>query len=149
MRRMTSKRPFAQTLPTPARRTACVAAGLLLSGVLLAACGGGLSIGIGYGGSVDFSPPSVSLVAAQTQVQAGQSVNLVAAAADENGIESVSFYRLDGSAARLLGSDGTEPFEWQALAPTDGRNSMTVFARATDRAGNQADSGSIQIGITP
>ena len=121
----------------------------MAAGVLLAACGGGLSIGIGYGGSNDFSPPSVSLVAAQTQVQAGQSVNLVAAAADENGIESVSFYRLDGSAARLLGSDGTEPFEWQAAAPTDGRNSMTVFARATDRAGNQADSGSIQIGITP
>jgi hypothetical protein len=122
---------------------------VLLSAALLSACGGGLSIGIGIDGDFDFSPPSISLAAAQGNVQAGQGVMLVAAAADENGIDSVAFYRLDNGGAVLLGSDGTEPFEWQAVAPSDGRTSMFVFARATDRAGNQADSKSVQIGITP
>jgi hypothetical protein len=122
---------------------------VLLSAALLSACGGGLSIGIGIDGDFDFSPPSISLAAAQGNVRAGQSVLLVAAAADENGIDSVAFYRLDNGGAVLLGSDGTEPFEWQAIAPSDGRTSMLVFARATDRAGNQADSKSVQIGITP
>lgn len=121
----------------------------LLCAALLSACGGGLSIGIGYDGSYDFYAPSVSLAAAQTSVPAGQSVLLVAAAADENGIDSVAFYRLDSAGAVLLGADGSEPFEWQAVAPSDGRTSMLVFARATDRAGNQSDSKSIQIGITP
>ena len=121
----------------------------LLCAVLVSACGGGLSIGIGYDGSYDFLAPSVSLAAAQTSVPAGQSVLLVAAAADENGIDSVAFYRLDSAGAVLLGADGSEPFEWQAAAPTDGRTSMLVFARATDRAGNQADSKTVQIGITP
>lgn len=121
----------------------------VLTGALLAACGGGLSIGIGIDGDFDFSPPSVSLVAAQGSVLAGQSVKLSAAAADESGIESVAFYRLDGNAAVFLGTDRSEPFEWQAFAPTDGRDRLLVFARATDGAGNQADSASVEVVVTP
>ena len=131
-----------------AARLASVMAGVL-AGVLLAGCGGGLSIGIGVGGGFDFSPPSVSLVAAQGSVLAGQSVKLSAAAADESGIESVAFYRLDGNAAVFLGTDRSEPFEWQAFAPTDGRDRLLVFARATDGEGNQADSASVEVVITP
>jgi Bacterial Ig domain len=127
-------------------RLLCAAAPLAL---LLAACGGGLSIGIGIDGSGDFAVPSVNLVAAQSSVQAGQNLRLVAAAADENGIESVAFFRRDNGGAVLLGTDRSEPFELQTLAPADGRASMTVFARATDGAGNQADSASVQIAITP
>jgi hypothetical protein len=115
----------------------------------LISCGGGLSIGIGYGGSLDVWPPSVSLAAAQSSVAAGAGVMLAAAAADESGIDSVAFYRLDGDREVLLGSDGSEPFEWQAVAPTDGRTTMTVFARATDRAGKRADSRALQIAVTP
>ena len=144
VRRLFLKRRIAGSVSRLLRRTAA-----LLPGGLLAACGGGLSIGIGIGGDFDFSAPSVSVAAAQASVQAGQSVLLVAAAADENGIESVAFYRLDGGGAVLLGTDGFAPFEWQAVAPTDGRASMFVFARATDGAGNRADSAAVKIVITP
>lgn len=125
----------------------------LLGSVLLAACGGGFSLGIGYvyddDDYYDVYAPSVSLAVAQTSVVAGQPVDMVAAAADENGIESVTFFRLDGDFAVLLGTDGVEPFEWQTLAPTDGRTRLLLFARATDRAGNRADSAVVQVFITP
>lgn len=115
--------------------------------VPLAACGGGFSLYID--GGYEYAPPSVSLAAAQTTVVAGQSVRLVAAASDESGIESVAFYRLDGGTAVLLGGDGSEPFEWSAVAPADGRNTLVVFARATDGAGNRADSDTVSIAISP
>jgi hypothetical protein len=113
----------------------------------LAACGGGLSIGIG--GYDDFSPPSVSLVAEGSSVRAGQALRFSAAAADESGIDSVAFYRLDNNSWVRLGSDGVAPYEWLVLAPNDGRTTLRVFARATDNAGNQADSADVVVDVTP
>lgn len=127
----------------PARRLACA----LLPACLLAGCGGGFSLY--YGGDYDGWAPSVSLAAAQDTVIVGQMVRLVAAAADENGIEYVEFYRLDGGGAVLLGSDPKPPYEWDAVAPDDGRASLRVFARATDRAGNWADSNTVSVSIVP
>lgn len=115
--------------------------------LLLAACGGGFSLYID--GSYEYSPPSVSLAAAQTAVPAGETVRFVAAASDESGIESVAFYRLDGGTAVLLGTDGGEPFEWSTVAPSDGRDALVVFARATDGAGNRADSDAVSVTIVP
>jgi len=125
-------------------RRACGA--LLLPG--LAACGGGLYIGIGGGGG-DFGAPSISLAAAQSSVQAGATLQLVAAASDENGIDSVAFYRLDSSGALRLGSDGSEPYQWALVVPNDGRSTLQVFARATDGVGNQADSSVVTVVVTP
>ena len=113
----------------------------------LAACGGGLSIGFGSG--FDDFAPAVSLATAASSVQAGQPVRYVAAATDENGIESVAFYRIDGDGSTLLGSDGEFPYEWTATAPSDGRTSLSVFARATDNHGHQADSAIVTIPVTP
>jgi len=125
----------------------------LAAAMLLAGCGGGVSIGFGYiydgDDYYDVYAPSVSLAVAQASVVAGQPVDMVAAAADENGIESVAFYRLDGDRAVLLGTDGAEPFEWQTLAPTDGRTRLLLFARARDNAGNRADSATVSIAIIP
>ncbi len=121
----------------------------LATAAALAACGGGFSLYIDGSDFDEYWPPSVSLAAAQTTVLAGDSVRLVAAASDESGIESVTFYRLDGGTAVLLGGDGSEPFEWSAVAPADGRNTLVVFARATDNAGNRADSTTVSIAISP
>jgi len=117
--------------------------------VALAGCGGGFSLYIDGSDFDEYWPPSVSLAAAQTTVLAGDSVRLVAAASDESGIDSVAFYRLDGGTAVLLGSDGSAPYEWFAVAPTDGRTALVVFARATDNAGNRADSDTVSIAISP
>ena len=122
---------------------------VLTAAVALAGCGGGFSLYVDGSDFDEYWPPSVSLAAAQTTVLAGQTVRLVAAASDESGIESVAFYRFDGGTALLLGSDGNEPFEWNAVAPSDGRDTLVVFARATDNAGNRADSATVSIAIGP
>ena len=121
----------------------------VVAAVLISACGGSVSFGFGSFDEFDVSPPSVNVVAAASSVQAGQSVRLIAAAADESGIDSVAFYRMDGPTVVLLGTDGFEPYEWLANAPTDGRTTLTVFARARDNAGNQADSNIVTITVTP
>jgi len=76
-------------------------------------------------------------------------VRLVAAAADESGIDEVRFYRYDGNSAVRLGTDGSSPYDWQLQVPADGRASVTVFARAFDEAGNSNDSNRITIAIAP
>ena len=119
----------------------------LSAAAALAACGGGFSLYIDGSDFGEYRLPSVGLAAAQTTVVAGQSVRLVAAASDESGIDSVAFYRLDGGTAVLLGGDSSEPYEWFATAPTDGRTTLVVFARATDNAGNRADSDIVSIAI--
>ncbi len=123
----------------------------LATALLLAGCGGGVSLGFSGGFDDDFDPPSVSIASNVSTVQAGQPVQLIAAASDQwSGIESVAFYRLDSTNnAVLLGTDGSEPYEWTATAPTDGRTTMVVFARARDNAGNRADSALVTITVTP
>ena len=116
-------------------------------GAVLAGCGGGFYLDIG--GSFDSSPPSVSLATASTSSQAGQTLRLVAAAADESGVDAVAFYRIDGNSAVLLGSDGREPYEWQTTVPSDGRSVLSFFARATDGAGNRADSAVVSVAVAP
>jgi len=129
-------------------RRAALGALVFLPALLLPGCGGGVSIGFGFGSDFDDWPPSVS-IASVASVQAGQPVRLIAAAADESGIESVAFFRLDGSDAVLLGSDGSDPYEWTTSAPVDGRTTLRVFARARDNAGNRADSDVLSITVTP
>jgi hypothetical protein len=117
-----------------------------LAGVMLAGCGGGVYLEFG---DFDDLPPVVDLAASTLSAFAGDSVRLVAAAADESGIDEVRFYRYDGNTAVRLGSDGSSPYDWQLLVPADGRTSVTVFARAFDGAGNSNDSNLVTIAITP
>jgi hypothetical protein len=113
----------------------------------LAGCGGGITIG--FGGGFDNSPPSVSLASSAGSVRAGERLQLIAAAADENGIDEVIFYRFDGGVATALGSRSRPPYEIDTFAPQDGRRSMVLFARAFDNAGNPADSERVTVLITP
>jgi hypothetical protein len=146
--RSTKVRPVRQWIPAFAGMTGLRLAALaLVAALLTSACGGGISIGFGFG--FDDLQPAVSLVADAASVRAGQSVKLAAAAADESGIDNVAFYRFDGSNTVRLGTDGAEPFEWIATAPTDGRTTLSVFARARDNAGNEADSNVVTISVTP
>lgn len=116
--------------------------------LLLAGCGGGIYIG--WGDWNDDGAPSVSITTAQTGVAAGGVLHVVAAASDnDSGIDSVAFYRLDGGVEVRLGSDGSEPYEWDVVAPADGRTTLSVFARARDGAGNEADSALLTVMVTP
>ena len=125
------------------RRLATLAATLLLAG-----CGGGLYLG--WGNCCDSGAPSVSITTAQSSVQAGATLRVVAAASDsDSGIDEVAFYRVDAGADTRLGSDGSAPYEWNVIVPSDGRSTLTVFARARDGAGNTADSNRITVSVTP
>lgn len=120
----------------------------LLAPLLLAGCGGGVYIG--WGSDVDDDgAPSVGITSAQGSVAAGGVLRVAAAAADDDsGIDSVAFYRIDGGVAQRLGSDGSEPYQWDVPVPADGRTTVTVFARARDGAGNESDSARLTVHVT-
>lgn len=125
----------------PRRRTLAS----LLAAVALAGCGGGIYLGWG---DDDFGPPSVNLAAPVTSVPAGGTVRVVAAAADENGIDEVALYRIDGDLAVFVASDVSAPYEWDVLVPDDGRTTLRLFARATDGWGERADSRELVLTVT-
>lgn len=119
----------------------------LLAPLLLAGCGGGVYIGWGGDGDDD-GAPSVSITSAQSSVAAGGVLRVAAAASDDDsGIDSVAFYRIDGGIAQRLGSDGSEPYQWDIAVPADGRTTVSVFARARDGAGNEADSARLTVTV--
>jgi hypothetical protein len=120
-------------------------AAVLSAGLVAAGCGGGLYFEF----DDDELDPVVDLAASATSAQGGATVRLVAAAADESGIDRVSFYRYDGNTAVRLGSDGSPPYDWQFEVPDDGRTSVIVFARAYDHYDNWSDSDLVTIAVTP
>lgn len=112
----------------------------------LAGCGGNIEFGFGTG--FDDDEPTVTVVASDTSVQAGESVRFVAAAADANGIDRVEFYRVDDSGSVLVETDETEPYDVTIVAPDDGRTTLRVFARAIDFADNEGESQIVSVTIT-
>ncbi len=81
-------------------------------------------------------------------MRAGHDVVLIAAAADDSGIDTVAFFRLDPGEQRPLGTLARPPYQLSVTAPSDGRAVMRVFARAIDNVGKRADSAVIDIAIT-
>jgi len=117
-----------------------------LAAALLAGCGGGLWIELGDDDWYD-GDPSVSIAAASATAVAGGTLHVIAAAADDDGIDEVAFYRRDGSRWTYLGADTRAPYEWWVPVPADGRVLLKVAARATDRGGREADSEVLQVPV--
>jgi hypothetical protein len=133
-------------MPTAALRPALAFAATLL----LAGCGGGLSIGIGIGGDWDVTPPAVSLAVPPGPVRAGGTLRVAAAATDaDSGIDIVTFFREDRGAWVRLGFDATAPYEWDVPVPNDGRSTVSVYAEATDGVGLRANSAVVTVDVTP
>jgi hypothetical protein len=91
------------------------------------------------------TPPEVQLVAPVNGDRYSEPANvwLSANASDADGIVRVDFYA-DG---QLLGTDTTVPYQvlWQSAA----RGAHQLVAVATDRAGTQATSEVVNLGVTP
>jgi hypothetical protein len=117
------------------------------SSAVLAACGGGVFIGIELGDPGD-EDPSVGLTAAVSEATAGATVRLAAAASDDFGVDAVSFYREDAQGAVLLGSDGRAPYEIDNVIPSSAPGTVwRYFARAFDGAGQSSDSAPVDITV--
>lgn len=108
----------------------------------LSACGIGLSYGFGLGGD---TPPSVSLAAAPLSAAPGDRIDLVAAASDDRAVAEVRFYRLDASGDTLLGADASAPYALSTLLPSGAVGQVRYIARASDDAGQVAESQAVTI----
>ncbi|MEY4750272.1 MAG: hypothetical protein RIQ60_2486 [Pseudomonadota bacterium] len=113
----------------------------LFASFMLAACGGGLVIGIGDGSSAD-APPSVSLVSDVDTARSGDVVRLSAAAVDDFAVDHVEFFRVDPDERTFsLGTDVRAPYDWNATMPNAtafGGNFVRFYAVAVDDVGQRS-----------
>lgn len=109
----------------------------------LAACGVGVSLGIGP----DDDPPSVSLAAAPSEAAPGERIGLVAAASDDYVVREVLFYRIDAGGDTLIGRDGSEPYAIETTLPAGTASTVRYFARAVDDAGHESDSQEVVVSV--
>jgi len=129
------------------RSTSRARIGALGCAALLAACGGGVFLGIELGDSGD-QDPNVALTAAVSQAPAGATVRLAAAASDDFGVDSVSFFREEAQGAVLLATDGAAPYEIDTVIPASAAGTVwRYFARAVDGAGQSSNSAPIAITV--
>jgi hypothetical protein len=110
---------------------------MMLTAGALSACGIGLSYGFGLGGD---APPNVSLAAAPLSAAPGDRIDLVAAATDDHAVAEVRFYRLDTTGDTLLGTDAGAPYALSTLVPSGAIGQVRYVARASDDAGQVAES---------
>jgi hypothetical protein len=99
---------------------------------------------VGWSGD---EPPSVSLAVAKTSALPGEVVRLVAAASDDDFVDRVDFFRIDPDGRRfLLGADGRDPYQWDAIMPNVARGEVVYFyARAFDSWDQSSDSDRVPV----
>lgn len=105
--------------------------------------------GVYYDGTSDHAP-AITLTTTEASVRAGDLVRLVAAASDDYGVESVSFYDIaPNGQGHLLRTLYGPPWvlDVQTLASPNGE--ARFMARATDGQGQFADSRVVSVTVLP
>ena len=123
-----------------ARQHAAIA---IAAATLVAGCNAGLYLDIGPRDE----PPSVSLAASPAEASRGDTIGLVAAAADDYRVVEVAFYRVDSSGNTLLGRDSSAPFAIDTVLPAGASGEVRYLARATDDAGQLGDSAVVAVAV--
>jgi hypothetical protein len=129
---------------TLARALRLVAAGAALATV--AGCGGGIYVD---GVFAPGPPPDVSMVASVSSAARGDRVHLVAAVAASNGVDHVSFYRVDTGPVTRLGTVYAPPAQWDTTIPMTAGSSVDYFATACDSIGFCSDSNVVTVTVVP
>ncbi len=135
----TAKQP-----PTP--RAPWRHAALALAAALVG-CGGGLYVEIDdppYG-----PPPAISIAASPDVAGRDELIRLVAAVTADNGIDYVTFYRIDFGANTALGTLYSPPAQIDTRIPLNAGRSVSYFARVCDRARYCTDSRSVTVAVVP
>lgn len=113
----------------------------------LAGCYGSVVIGFDNSDSSD-ARPAVSLVASPESVVQAGTLTLSAAASDDRGIANVVFYRLDAFGnSTVLGTDTSAPYVWSIAVTRNDNGQWYYYARATDTAGQTADSSTVSVNV--
>jgi hypothetical protein len=118
-----------------------LAAGALLA--VLAGCGGGAYVEIAG------PPPDISVATSVTSAQRGDPLQLVAAVSASNGIDYVSFYRIDFGGPVLLGTVSGPPANWDTSVPFNAAGSVTYFASVCDLLGYCTSSVAVTVFVYP
>jgi hypothetical protein len=97
------------------------------------------------GGGSDTTPPTVSITSPTPGANVSGSVSVTAGASDASGISKVTFYR---DASVLLGAATTSPYviTWDPSTVSAGAHSL--YAVATDNAGNTGTSPAVGITVS-
>ena len=112
-----------------------------------------LTVGCGGGAYVDVTvpegpPPDITMVAvAPATPFRGDPVQLVATVSASNGIDYVSFYRLDFYGPTLLGTVGSPPATWDTSIPVNAGSTVSFYARACDVLGICTDSQAVTLAV--
>lgn len=124
------------------------ASGWLASAVLattLAACGGG-----GDGDYEDEGPaPQITLGSSIAVGQRGQPLQLGADVSAANGIDFVSFYRIDFGTPVLIAQLTSPPAAIETAVPINAGNTVRFFAEVCDLSGFCTDSNIVVISVVP
>jgi hypothetical protein len=97
------------------------------------------------GGGGDTTPPTVNIMSPAPGATVSGSVSVTAGASDASGISKVAFYR---DAAVLLGTATASPYAILWDSSTVSAGAHTLYAVATDNAGNAGTSASIGITVS-
>jgi hypothetical protein len=97
-------------------------------------------------GGSDTTPPTVNITSPAPGATVSGNVSITAGASDASGINKVEFH-LDAPAGALLGADTTSPYSitWDSGNTSPG--SHTLYAVATDGAGNPGTSPAVGITV--
>ena len=107
----------------------------------IAGCGASFYFGIGP----DDDPPSISLAASPSSAAPGETIGLVAAAADDYRVVEVAFYRIDATGNTLLGRDDSAPYALETPLPAAAGGEVRYLAQAVDDAGQVTESPTVAV----
>ena len=113
--------------------------------LLLSACGGGVYLELGDG--YDGPPPTISLTTSSGIARRGDLIRLSAAISAPNGIDRVTFYRIDPGVSTLLATLHGPPAQVDTAIPTNAPSSVGYWARICDEAGYCTESATVTVSV--
>lgn len=113
---------------------------------VVAACGGGAyvdaTVPVG-------PPPDISIATSTDAAFRGDPMRLIGAVSASNGVDYVSFFRIDFGVATPLGTVFRPPLQWDTSIPVNAGSIVSYYARACDAIGQCTDSNVVSVVVLP
>ena len=112
----------------------------------VAACGGGVYVDATLPPG---PPPDISIASSTDVASRGEPIRLIGAVTASNGVDYVSFFRIDFGVATPLGTIFRPPLQWDTSIPINAGNTVSYYARACDAIGQCTNSLVISVIVSP